>query len=120
VVTNLVTNAVDAYRDTDAGRGEIRIEAGAESSGIVIRVSDDGAGIPPENLARIFEELFTTKPPGLGTGLGLSISKGIIADCFRGTLAVDSTVGRGSTFTIRLPTARARIEDAADREMAAH
>jgi signal transduction histidine kinase len=116
VLTNLITNALDAYRETPAGGGLIRIVAGPEDGNVVIRVSDDGPGIHPEHLQRIFEELFTTKPPGLGTGLGLSISQGILSDCFGGRIEVDSEIGRGTTFTITLPVRRPRAEDADAQE----
>ena len=69
---------------------------------IRIDVSDTGAGIPEELLERIFDPFFTTKEVGKGTGLGLSVSFGIIAK-HHGTISVKSTVGQGSTFTVRLP-----------------
>jgi signal transduction histidine kinase len=113
VIANLLTNAVDAYRDSGAGGGEVRIKAGPAPDGVVITVSDDAGGIAPENLPRIFEELFTTKPSGLGTGLGLPISRNILADCFGGRMDVESDYGRGTTFTVRLPLRRPQqAEDA--------
>jgi signal transduction histidine kinase len=65
-------------------------------------VSDTGEGIAPENMERIFEPFFTTRPPGSGTGLGLSVSYGIISD-HGGTIEVDSSLGKGSCFTVYLP-----------------
>jgi C4-dicarboxylate-specific signal transduction histidine kinase len=106
VIANLVTNAVDAYRDGGQGGGEVRLSAALEAGDVVIRVSDDGEGMEPAQLTRIFEELYTTKPPGLGTGLGLPISRGIVSDCFGGAMTVESVKGRGSTFTVRLPVRR--------------
>ena len=67
-----------------------------------IQISDTGVGIPPENLANIFDPGFTTKGVGVGTGLGLSICYKIVQD-HRGTIEARSEVGRGSTFTVRLP-----------------
>src|SRR4029078_1667102 len=64
--------------------------------------SDDGPGIPNENLHRIFEPFFTTKAVGKGTGLGLSICQGIIVE-HGGRIDVESTLGRGTTFIIELP-----------------
>jgi two-component system NtrC family sensor kinase len=72
----------------------------------VALVSDTGSGIPEANLSRIFDPFFTTKPVGKGTGLGLSIIYGII-NKLGGTISVDSAVGRGTTFTIRLPAGNA-------------
>jgi two-component system NtrC family sensor kinase len=65
-------------------------------------VCDTGEGIAPENIERIFEPFFTTRPPGLGTGLGLSVSYGIISD-HGGSIEVESSLGRGSCFTVYLP-----------------
>ncbi|MCH8963235.1 MAG: two-component sensor histidine kinase, partial [Bacteroidetes bacterium] len=69
---------------------------------IIIRISDNGVGIPEEHLSKLFNPFFTTKPVGQGTGLGLSISYGIIQK-HGGCIEVDSEVGRGTTFTIYLP-----------------
>lgn len=66
--------------------------------------SHRGPGIPAENLGRIFDAFFTTKPSETGTGLGLSITRSIIED-HGGTISVDSEVGKGTTFTIDLPYA---------------
>jgi signal transduction histidine kinase len=112
VLTNLVTNAIDAYRDAGAEGGEIAVLATLDGTDVVLRVRDRGAGIRPEHLSRIFEELFTTKPPGLGTGLGLSICRTIVSECFGGTIDVDSEVGCGSTFSVWLPIRRAVPADA--------
>jgi signal transduction histidine kinase len=100
VLTNLITNAVDAYEGRD---GAIAIRVRARAAEVEIDVEDRGCGIAPENLGRVFEELFTTKPPGKGTGLGLSISRDIVGDCFAGRIAVESAPGRGSRFTLVLP-----------------
>jgi signal transduction histidine kinase len=69
---------------------------------VVVEVEDNGCGIRPEHLPHIFEPFFTTKPVGQGTGLGLSVSYGIIRD-HGGVIEVESAVGRGSTFRVRLP-----------------
>ena len=70
--------------------------------GVPVRVSDTGQGISAKDKERIFEPFFTTKPDGRGTGLGLSIVQGII-EKHAGRIAVESEVGRGTTFVISLP-----------------
>ena len=66
---------------------------------MIVDVTDDGCGIPPEDLPRIFDPFFTTRPVGAGTGLGLSICHGIVAD-HGGRIEVESTPGRGTRFRI--------------------
>jgi signal transduction histidine kinase len=69
---------------------------------VVIQITDTGTGMTEEVKKRVFEPFFTTKKVGAGTGLGLFIAYGIIKD-HNGTISVDSTFGKGTTFTIRLP-----------------
>jgi signal transduction histidine kinase len=102
-LTNLLTNAIDAYDGCGTGEGAIRVRVRPGAQEVAIAVEDDGAGIAPEHRERIFEELFTTKPSGRGTGLGLPISRAIVAECFGGRLEVTSAVGHGSCFTIIVP-----------------
>jgi two-component system, NtrC family, sensor kinase len=70
--------------------------------GVVIEIEDFGCGIDPNHLPRIFEPFFTTKPVGRGRGLGLAMTYGIVRD-HGGTIDVNSTLHRGSTFRVRLP-----------------
>jgi signal transduction histidine kinase len=102
VVINLIENAAQALGEVPADGGERRItvRTGADGDSVEIRVADTGPGIPPENLARIFEPLFSTK--SFGTGLGLATVKQIVGQ-HGGTIDLDSTVGQGTCFTIRLP-----------------
>ena len=106
VLLNIVINALDA---TDPG-GSITITTGISVSaskpgqkGLEITVTDTGCGIPPEYMDKLFDPFFTTKEVGQGTGLGLSVSHGIV-ERHGGTILVQSKVGRGSTFTVWLPT----------------
>lgn len=101
VVLNLVTNALQA---TPAD-GSVRVTAAPWGDGVELSVADTGQGIAPENLERIFEPFFSTKPPGEGTGLGLYVSNSIVRE-LGGTMEVQSELGQGAQFTIRLPKTR--------------
>ena len=124
VIVNLAVNARDAM--PEGGRLSFRLGADQqvldpERTGeildperyIFITVKDTGVGIPPEDLKRIFEPFFTTKPQGEGIGLGLSTAYGILRQ-HGGGIAVDSTPGVGTSFTIHLPRIEGR-PDAAPR-----
>lgn len=100
VVFNLLTNAVQAVDDR---RGRLRISGHAvANAGVELHVSDNGPGIAPEFLERIFEPLFTTKARGIG--LGLAVSRAL-AQANDGDLTVTSELGRGATFVVRMPAA---------------
>ncbi len=71
---------------------------------VEIKISDNGNGIPPKLMDKIFQPFFTTKPTGQGTGLGLSLSYDIITKGHNGELKVDTRQGEGTTFTIIIPT----------------
>lgn len=103
VVLNLANNALQAIGAARRS-GTLRVATGLapDRAAIRITVSDDGAGIPAEVLPRIFEPLFTTKPPGEGTGLGLAIVQAVVAE-HGGSVAVESECGHGTTFTVTLP-----------------
>jgi len=100
VFINLVNNAFAAMKE--GGRLEIRSRLNDDGTGIVTTVRDSGCGIPPENIERIFEPFFTTKSGSGGTGLGLSITYGLVTE-IGGSIAIESTVGAGTTFIITLP-----------------
>ena len=101
VFLNIVNNARQAIEAHRPG-GLIRITTGAAGPRVRITFQDDGPGISEENLARIFNPFFTTKPVGKGTGLGLSLSYGIIQE-HGGSITAESKLGLGTTFIIDLP-----------------
>jgi PAS domain S-box-containing protein len=98
VFLNLVNNALDAVDTGDT----VIVKACTEDDAVAIEFIDEGTGIPEENLRKIFDPFFTTKAVGKGTGLGLAICFGIVQQ-MNGVLLVNSTPGRGTTFTVRLP-----------------
>jgi PAS domain S-box-containing protein len=123
IVMNLCTNAGLAMRDA-GGELEVAVRERMSDAALLRRhpdlnpgrylclsVSDTGCGIPPENLDRIFEPFFSTRPKGLGTGLGLSVVHGIVKSC-AGAIQVTSAVGQGSKFEVLLPAidAGAKVE----------
>jgi PAS domain S-box-containing protein len=107
VFLNLIVNASHAIEDAGRGAdtGEIRISTIRDGDSVVIRIGDNGCGIPPENVAKLFDPFFTTKDVGRGTGQGLAIARSIAVDKHDGELTVISTVGIGTEFTLRIPIA---------------
>ncbi len=99
---NLVTNAIDAHDGKPYGAIGIRTHTDDGRQGVVVTVSDTGAGIRPEHLEKIFDPFFTTKEVGKGTGLGLSITYGIVKR-LGGDIGVQTQVGEGTQFTVFLP-----------------
>lgn len=98
VFVNVIVNACHAIPEF----GEIVIDTAVDGRHARIRVSDNGVGMPPEVLKKIFDPFYTTKPVGKGTGIGLAITKSII-DRHSGSLSVLSEPGEGTQFEIRLP-----------------
>jgi signal transduction histidine kinase len=98
VFMNLFVNAAQAIEKD----GVIRIKTFSDGTYAYVKITDTGKGIPPENLSKIFDPGFTTKGVGVGTGLGLSISYNIIRK-HKGEIRVESQVGRGTEFTLKLP-----------------
>lgn len=97
---NLLLNAKDALVNIPKAR--ILIHSKRVGDELVVTVQDNGPGIPPEHVAHLFEPFFTTKPVGEGTGLGLYICKQIV-DQSQGKIEVDTVVGQGTTFRVKLP-----------------
>jgi len=98
VFLNLVSNAIDAI----GNGGSIEVSTRQLDGNIYVNVKDDGPGMTPDMQKKIFEPFVTTKSGGKGTGLGLWVSLGIV-EKMGGTITVESKVGKGSTFTVKLP-----------------
>ena len=103
VLMNLMSNACDAMQNKEDK--ELKITAKTDGGFLLLSVIDTGSGIPEEILPKIFESFFTTKPKHEGTGLGLSIVKNIVRE-HDGDLFVNSIIGKGTTFTIKLTTTK--------------
>ncbi len=114
VFMNLLANAIDALEESNVGRTYIEIEANPnqvliqttlteDKNHILIRIKDNGMGMSTDVQQKIFDYLFTTKPVGQGTGLGLSIARQIVVEKHGGNLEVNSVLGEGSEFIIKLP-----------------
>ena len=99
IILNLINNAIDAIEKED---GLVQLRSSREDNLVRIDVEDNGPGIPGDILPNIFEPFFTTKAVGKGTGLGLSICRDILSR-MGGSISVDSVVGQGSVFRVRLP-----------------
>jgi PAS domain S-box-containing protein len=105
VFLNLLTNASDAMKQ--GGTLTLRVAAGQtedDAGAVVIEFADTGTGIEPEDLLKVWEPFFTTKDEGKGTGLGLAICRRIVEE-HKGTINIESEVGRGTTVRITLPAA---------------
>ncbi len=100
-LTHLLLNAGQAAGST----GQVTVRTWAEGDSVLLAVSDTGTGIAPEHLPQVFDAFFTTREIGQGLGLGLTVARNLIEKA-GGTLTVESTLGVGSTFTIRLARAR--------------
>jgi signal transduction histidine kinase len=107
---NLVVNAAQAVAAAGRGPdGRIRVSTRQEGPWAIIRIADNGAGIPAEFHDRVFEPFFTTKEIGKGTGQGLSIAYEIIVNRHGGEIEFSSEPGAGTEFVIRLPAEDSEI-----------
>ncbi|MBK8324906.1 MAG: HAMP domain-containing histidine kinase [Betaproteobacteria bacterium] len=103
VAMNLVLNAADAISEVAGGEGRVAIATRPNGGFVRVEVSDNGAGMEPEVLARAFEEAFTTKPAGRGSGIGLFMCKTLIERA-GGRIAIASRAGEGTRVEVDLPT----------------
>jgi signal transduction histidine kinase len=109
VLTNLVQNAIEAVAD---GTGRVNVAGTVEGDELVLRVKDNGPGIPSDVQARLFTPFFTTKPAGRGMGLGLTIVRRVVQG-LGGTLQVQSAAGAGAEFVVRVPRRQPRAQPVA-------
>ncbi len=112
VFLNLIVNAADAIAETGTP-GQIGVSTQVDGEQVVIRITDTGGGIPDHVRSRMFEPFFTTKEVGRGSGQGLPLARGVVHEGHGGTLSVETRVGAGSTFTVRLPIAGLPLPDLA-------
>ncbi|MBE9637481.1 ATP-binding protein [Salipiger mangrovisoli] len=118
VVINLVTNADQAIGESGTGgRIDVSLSHDLAAQRVVLRVADDGPGIPRDIRSRIFDPLFTTKPVGSGTGIGLALCHRIVT-AHSGTIALAES-GTGATLVVRLPTTEAREAEGEGATLAA-
>jgi signal transduction histidine kinase len=105
IVTNIVSNAIDAYRDTELrpDQREVIVILRRDGEYIELSIRDFGSGIPSEHLEHIFEPFYTTKAAHDGMGIGLATVDAIVKKDFAGSVRVDSREGKGSEFIVSLP-----------------
>jgi signal transduction histidine kinase len=106
VFLNLIVNAAQAIGDVvkeTGGMGTLRVRTSREDNLARIDIADSGSGIPEAIRHRVFDPFFTTKEVGKGAGQGLAIARSVVVTKHGGTLTFESEVGKGTTFTIRLP-----------------
>lgn len=102
VFMNLIVNAAQSFTNPDSPKNLLIIKTIIEKNNLRIDFTDNGSGIKPENMERLFLPFFTTKPKGIGVGLGLSISYTIII-AMGGEISVHSIINKGTTFSVTLP-----------------
>ncbi|MBT8002361.1 MAG: sensor histidine kinase [Rhodospirillales bacterium] len=105
VFLNLIVNAAHAIteKQNGSGMGQIKVSTRTDGENVIIRIGDDGTGIPEEVQDQIFNPFFTTKELGQGTGQGLAISRDIVVKKHGGTISFDTEAGKGTTFIVSLP-----------------
>jgi signal transduction histidine kinase len=108
---NLLINARDAIVQNRSSHGRIELASRwlPDQDVIEVTVADNGGGIPPEHLERVFNPFYTTKPHGKGTGLGLYICHQIVTE-HNAVISLDSKPGQGTTVSVRLPVLKSEAE----------
>ena len=109
VFLNILVNAAHAIGEQMSGsneKGRIDVSTRTDEKSVIIEISDNGCGIAPDKIHKVFDPFYTTKEVGKGTGQGLSIVYSIVTEKHKGTIDIVSEVGKGSAFTLRLPLAR--------------
>ena len=109
ILFNIIRNAAQAIDKKD---GRIIVSGFSQNGSAIVRIADNGSGIPPDKIGQIFNPFYTTKAPGKGTGLGLFIVKQVV-EKNKGTIAVESDAGIGTIFTLRFPVALPTMVEAA-------
>ena len=104
VFLNLIINSIQSMSAQQRATNTLTLKSRHAGDKVLVEITDTGCGISPENLTKIFNPFFTTKPVGQGTGLGLSICHGIV-DAFGGSIEVESEVGKGTTMRVALQVA---------------
>ncbi|MBR1252601.1 HAMP domain-containing histidine kinase [Bradyrhizobium sp. AUGA SZCCT0240] len=105
VILNLMINAMDAISEAESRKREISVTTNLSGAFVEIRVGDTGPGIPAENLNKVFDPFFSTKPQGMGMGLAIVRT---IVEAHHGKISAENRPSGGALFTIRLPIARVR------------
>lgn len=113
VLINLVINGAEATQGKAGARVTIATDYDRHSGSVILRISDNGEGIPPEYLPKIFDPFFTTKGVGKGVGLGLAVVYGIV-HAHRGDIEAKSEPRGGTVITVTLPCAEQEGEHAVD------
>jgi PAS domain S-box-containing protein len=117
IITNLVMNSLlHGFESVEAGH--VAIQVIEQPEGLLLRYSDDGRGITPEHLPRIFEPFYTTKRGAGGSGLGLHVIYNLITQSLGGSIACESTPGMGVAIEIRVPRSALFLDEAAKHETA--
>jgi signal transduction histidine kinase len=109
VILQLVVNGAQAIADkagNDGSRGTLALRTRVEDGDIVLEVEDTGVGIAPDIADRVFDQFFTTRGVASGAGQGLATAYAIVHDHHGGSIRFETTLGRGTTFIVRLPAAR--------------
>ena len=104
IATNLISNAIDSYDGTTNSRKEILVDLKRDKDKVILQIKDKGKGINPENIDRIFEPFFSTKTTKDNLGLGLSLIRNLIEKDFKGEISVNSEAGKGSCFSVIIPS----------------